>query len=184
MKTIDDDDIAFFEKQFKAAEGRRSIAVDAADMTALAVGDYILTFAAMEAAIDYAIALLLHAQDKNLGSMVVAHAGFSAKLDLLGALHKYRCSTKGERDAVDELINGCRQVAETRNRIVHADWAQGHRDDKPFLRVVRARAKDGLRVELVDMPAAKLVEATTAAGRMMNEVYDVFGTPAGEIDQY
>ena len=64
--------------------------------------------------------LLDHFEDPNLGSLITAQLSFKAKLDLLGALSKYRIREDESRSSLDALVKKAAEAEAARNRHFHS----------------------------------------------------------------
>jgi len=96
--------------------------------------------------------------DKKIGQIVTAQLSFPKLLDTLSSLFRHKFEDKKDWiDELDGLIRGAQEISDKRNTLVHSVWFAGHPNTLRRVKI-KAKRKEGLRIQSEDMEAEKLRE--------------------------
>jgi len=120
-----------------------------------ALGQININFTDVEADLSSMIWSLI-GEDKKIGQIVTAQFfSFHQLLAALSSLFRYRFNDENLIEEMEKLLSAAQEICEERNRYVHSVWFAAHPNTLRRVKV-RAKRKEGLRIQSQDMDAEEL----------------------------
>lgn len=123
------------------------------------IGKISVLYSLLESNMSFVICELLG--DQNLGQIFTAHLNFTALVDLIGSLYKYKVKDVQKVKKLNGLIAEARAVQEERNKLIHSLHIVEMQTGSMIRIHTTARAKKGLQNLIVQVPIADLRDLTS-----------------------